>query len=406
MRMLSLLLGAVLMGATATGQQSGKVTGSGTIEYLQNDKLVPIPITIQSIDQEIDTIVKRAFRLHGGFNMVATNQADFTLRFVKRSGSTVLLTILQNRNGGSPQSFPVKGRDIRHAALLAADIAVEKITARPGFFAGKMVFVSHTGKIRELYTSDLFFQGFDKLTSHRYQVVAPDWSPDGSKIMYSSNHKGGLDIYMLDVASKVSSPIARYRGQNLGAVFGPHGRRAAMILNRELFIQSAILNPNSKPERITRNRSAETSPTWSPNGRQLIVSSDVQGGGKLYEVILAGRNLGRLRPITTTIKSREMTEPSWNPLESNLIAFSASIQGYSQIAIHDLKTGKSELLSSNTNDEGPCWTNDGRHLLFSSQRGGKHQLKILDTWTNTRKELHVQKGVSFSSPDFVYPNLR
>ena len=398
--MLSLLLGAFLVAAAVYGQSE---VIKGTVVYEKNKNV--IPITIQSTDEELGNHVKRAFRLHGGFKMVPPNQADFTLRFVKRAGSTVLLTILPAR-GGSPKSFPVKGADYRQATLFASDQAVKEMTDRSGFFAGNMVFISHTGKIRELYTSDLFFQGFDKLTSHRYQVVAPDWSPDGSKVLYSSNHSGGLDVYMIDVATKDPTPIARYRGQNLGAVFGPHGRRAAMILNREVFIQSAILNPNSKPERVTLNRSAETSPTWSPNGRQLIVSSDVQGGARLFEVILAGSDKGRLRPIKTTIRSSEMTEPDWNPLESNKIAFTANVGGYSQIAVHDLTTGESELLSSNTNDEGPCWTNDGRHLLFSSQRGGKHQLKILDTWTNTRQELHVQKGVSFSSPDFVYPKYQ
>ena len=56
----------------------------------------------------------------------------------------------------------MQGTDLRQAALLAADTAVQRITKRPGFFAGKLAFVVHQGKVRELYTSDLFFQGFLK----------------------------------------------------------------------------------------------------------------------------------------------------------------------------------------------------------------------------------------------------
>jgi len=401
MRLLSLLFGAFLAG-TVVSAQSNKVSGQLVVTYDKNKQVHPI--AIQSTDEEISTTAKRAFRLHGGFKMVPANQASHTLRLVKRGASAVLLTILRS-DGGSPESFPVQGRDLYQAVLVACDMAVDRITGRPGFFAGKLVFVTHSGKIRELYTSDLFFKGFQKLTSHRYQVVSPDWSPDGSRVLYSSNHKGGLDVYMLDVATRVSTPVARYRGQNLGAVFAPHGRRAAMILNREVFINSSILNPNSKPERLTHNKSAETSPTWSPNGRQLIVSSDVRGGAQLYEVILTGRDRGRLKTIRTNV-SRECTEPCWNPADSGKIAFTANVGGHSQIAVYDFKEGKTEVFGSSTNDEGASWANDGRHLVYSSQQGGKNQLRILDTFTKKHVPLHTRTTGNFSSPDFVYPRLK
>lgn len=395
--LLSLLFSCSFLAVQATAQ----VDGVGRITY---DQLV-IPISVQSPDNNLEVVAKQAFRLHGGFKMIQESGAKYAIRISRRAGSTVLLTIVPLRGDGSTESFPVSGKDIRMAVLLACDMAVERLTKEPGFFAGQMAYVNHSGKIRELYSSDLFFQGFQKLTSHRYQVISPDWSPDGSKILYSSNHKGGLDIYMLDVASRVPLVVASFKGQNHGAVFDPHGRRAAMILNREVFIHSSILNPNVEPTRVTHNPSAETSPTWSPSGREMIVSSDIQGGAKLYEVILTGSNKGRMRPLPINV-SRECTEPAWNPHNSNLLAFTANINGHSQIAVFNFQTNETKVIQSNSDDEGASWTNDGRHLVYSSQQGGAHQLKILDTVTEKQVALHTRTSGNFSSPDFHYPLIR
>jgi Tol biopolymer transport system component len=133
----------------------------------------------------------------------------------------------------------------------------------------------------------------------------------------------------------------------------------------------------------------------------MIISSDIKGGAQLFEVYLSGSNRGRLRHIPTNI-SRECTEPAWNPTDPNILAFTANIGGRSQIVIYNFQTRESRSLKSNTDDEGPSWTNDGRHLVFAALKGGAHQLHMLDTVTNKRTELHTSKS-SFSSPDFVYP---
>ena len=398
MKRLAFLPFVFLFNYGMTFGQSPNVSGKATFTYETNKQM--IPVALQTTDNNLSIIVKRAFRLHGGFKVVSDKTARFILRFEGRGSNSVRLGILPTM-GGSPESFPVQGADLQQAALFAADTAVERLTKRPGFFAGRIVFVTHQGKIRELYTSDLFFKGYQKLTSHRHQVISPDWSPDGSRILYSSNHKGGMDILMLDVASRVPRTIASYRGSNLGATFDPYGRRAAMILNRELFINDSILNPKNKPRRLTNNKSSETSPSWSGDGRRMIISSDIKGGAQLFEVYLSGSNRGRLRHIPTNI-SRECTEPAWNPTDPNILAFTANIGGRSQIVIYNFQTRESRSLKSNTDDEGPSWTNDGRHLVFAALKGGAHQLHMLDTVTNKRTELHTSKS-SFSSPDFVYP---
>ena len=393
-RLVICFFGFFLSQLLASGQKSG------TFTYPTNKNV--IRIAVQASDPNTSLLLKQAFRLHGGLQIVPQpSAASYSLKFDSIGNNGVRVSIRSTSGTGTSESFPVQGTDLRQAALLAADTAVQRITKRPGFFAGKLAFVVHQGKVRELYTSDLFFQGFRKLTSDRRQIISPDWSPDGNRILYSGNKSGGMDVYLMDMGTRVSRPIARYKGTNHGAVFDPFGRRAAMIIKNELCINEAILASRSKPQRITTNKSRETSPTWSPDGRRIILSSDIEGGAKLFEVILSGENKGRFRRIPTNI-SRECTEPTWNPTDPNILAFTASIGGRSQIVIYDFSKRTSRALDSNSNDEGPCWTNDGRHLLFSALKGSSHLLHVVDTVTNKRAPLHTAKS-SFSSPDFVYP---
>ena len=57
---------------------------------------------------------------------------------------------------------------------------------------------------------------------------------------------------------------------------------------------------DKKPRKVTNNRSNESGPCWSPDGRRLIVTSDSRGGPQLYEVSLS---TGRLARISTNISS-------------------------------------------------------------------------------------------------------
>ena len=93
---------------------------------------------------------------------------------------------------------------------------------KKGFFAGKLAFVAKQEGISEIYTSDLLFTRVRALTSERSLLTGPRWSPDGSRLLYTTYFKTGFpDIYMIDLGTGRKSPIATYKGTNTGAVFMP-----------------------------------------------------------------------------------------------------------------------------------------------------------------------------------------
>jgi TolB protein len=358
-------------------------------------------VVVDSTDATIAKLARRAFALHGGYTLTTAAKAGYTFQIERASGSSVTLTIGSGQPAQEQLRRVVPGRDLQDATLRACDLAVEATLHIKGFFAGKLVFIGKQRGISEVYTSDLLFNRVRPLTADRALVTGPSWSPDGTKLLYTTYYKTGFpDIYMIDLQSGRKIPVATYKGTNSGGEYSPNGRSIAMSLtsagNAEIFVAESI---DKKPRRLTTNKSLETSPTWSPDGRRLAFTSDARGKPQIYEMAANG---GPMRRIPTNISSY-CSEPAWNPIKENLIAFTAAVSGGFQIALYDFKTRSSQILTAVSQSAvEPTWMNDGRHLVFTQRQNGRLRLMLLDTETKKVSSLHVPDFGDASSASFAY----
>jgi len=347
-------------------------------------------------------LARRAFGYHGAFQIEDSEAADFTFRFDEVPAG-VRLTIESGRPRQSLFEQTVRGNDRERALLVAADTAVLKTTGAPGFFAAKLAFISDRTGNSELYVSDLFFRDVKQLTSDRAQCGSPAWDPAGNILLYTSYFRSGFpDIFRVDTRTGRRTAFAAFKGTNTGASFSPDGRRVAMILssagNPELYVSGT---DGQNPRRLTDNDSVEASPDWSPDGRSLIVTSDLIGGPQLYRIEARGGSLSRL----PTNISGYCAEPTWNPRQPNLIAFTAATRGSFQLALYDLNIRESRFITSFGSGDAvePVWLADGRHLLFTRRAPNSRQLHILDTRTGRTERLHAESFGNAWQPAAVMP---
>ncbi len=358
-------------------------------------------IAVDSTDAALAKLARRAFALHGGYTLTTAAKSAYTFQIERASGSSVTLTIGSGQPAQEQLRRVVPGRDLQNATLRACDLAVEATLHIKGFFAGKLVFIGKQRGVSEVYTSDLLFNRVRPLTADRALATGPSWSPDGSKLLYTTYYKTGFpDIYMIDLQSGRKIPVATYKGTNSGGEYSPNGRSIAMSLtsagNAEIFVTESI---DKKPRRLTTNKSLETSPTWSPDGRRLAFTSDARGKPQIYEMSANG---GPMRRIPTNVSSY-CSEPTWNPIKENLIAFTAAVSGGFQIALYDFKTRSSQILTTVSQSAvEPTWMNDGRHLVFTQRQNGRMRLMLLDTETKKVSSLHVPDFGDASSASFAY----
>jgi len=127
-------------------------------------------------------------------------------------------------------------------------------------------------------------------------------------------------------------------------------------------------------KQITRNKSLNLSPSWSPDGKRLALVSYRQGNPKLY--IYNGDD-GSLRDSTP--KGSELcVAPDWSP-DGGRIVFSSSSSGDSELFLLDVGNGRSRQITfSRGSDTSPDWSPSGREIAFTSDRSGRPHIYVID----------------------------
>lgn len=395
MRTLAFLLLSTLISGLVSAQSSNN-SNLGTIDRIGEKK--EMTIAIQATDPMVDALAKRAFQLHGAFQLVASN-ADVTLQLRTSGNDTVLFGA---QTGRTSFNGTATGKNKLEATAMACDDVVERLLGIPGFFAGKLAIVAERSGKKVIFVGDLFFQEMRPYTSPKADSLSPNLSPNGTKLLYTTYVTSGFpDIYEMTLASARATPFATYKGTNTGATYSPDGSRVAMILsssgNAELYVSRAN---GSSPKRLTNNRSLEANPTWSPDGRNIVFTSDQRGKPQLYGMAATG---GGMKRLPTNI-SGYCSEPAWNPRNAQLIAFTAATGGGFQLALYNTSTGQTSWLTAGGGDAvEPAWMNDGRHLLYTARNGGKTQVMILDTESKRAFPIHSQRFGNSSQANFVMP---
>lgn len=363
-----------------------------------------IPVRIQAGTSELQRLAAIAFSAHGAFRVEAGSSATYTLRFDVTGQNAVGVTISSGTPARTVHKGNASGRSLRNALLRAADAAVLYLTKAPGFFAGRLTFVSQRSGFSEVYTSDLFFSEVLQLTNDRSQAVMPRWSPDGRRILYTGYFQSGFpDIYVIDTVSLQRNVFVSVKGTNTGARFSPDGSRVAMILsgegNPELYVSNA---QGRSIRRMTRTeRQIEATPSWSPDGNRLVVASDALATGK-PQLFLIGAAGGSMQRVPTNI-SGYCAEPDWNHADRDQVAFTVASGNGFQIATYSFSRREAKVVSRAPRDGiEPCWTNDGRHLLFTVRSASSQRVYLLDTVTGRSTALSPTSLGKAYQAHFVY----
>jgi TolB protein len=370
------------------------------LDDLVRDGEGKLAIAIDSSDDSISSLARRAFGLHGGYVVTTSKNAAFLIKIEPSSGTAVVLTVGSGEPYTEQLRKNVSGSDLQNSVLRACDLVVEATLQSKGFFAGRLAFVGKQRGVSELYVSDLLFTRVSPLTRDRSLVTGPRWAPDGRNLIFTTYFKTGFpDIYSLDTKTGRKTPIATYNGLNTGGSYSPDGRQIAMALsgtgNSEIYVADRY---GRNTRRLTTNKSLEASPSWSPDGRRLVYTSDAPGKPQLYEIASTG---GPSRRLPTNISSY-CSEPAWNPVHANLIAFTAAASGGFQIALYDSNKKSSEILTKGPSSLEATWLRDGRHLVFTQRNNGSTRLMLLDTVTKKVSALHKPNFGDAFSASYVY----
>jgi dipeptidyl aminopeptidase/acylaminoacyl peptidase len=244
-----------------------------------------------------------------------------------------------------------------------------------------------------------------QLTDDAEYAYQPDWSPDGRFIAYAAYTGSAIDLRLLDLGSGATVSVVADGSVNLEPRWSPDGRRLAYVSTRyqgrfHVFLVDLPDGHIGKPVRLTDDRDSKLpryyysvfdqylSPTWSFDGRELILVSNrghVWGSGTLWRMAAEpGAPMREIHVEETTWGAR----PDWSRDGKRVVYASYLGRQWHQLW---LMTSDGEnpfqLTYGEFDATYPRWSPDGRRIAYISNAGGNTSLWIVEVPGGKRTEV-------------------
>ncbi len=300
--------------------------------------------------------------------------ADFLIKATaEQSGGAYALELRLHKVPDARQilgrKYQVPPSQLAAAVHDFANRVLEATTGKMGAFGTRIVFSStrgHAGR-KDIFVIDTDGSNLTRLTFDDKIAMMPDWSPSGSSILYTSYRSYKPDLWIQDAATGRPSLIAS-GGLNTGGAFSPDGRRVALSKDGNICI---IGVDGSGFTKLTSGDALDVSPSWSPDGSQIVFVSDRAGRPQLY---LMNSDGSGQRKISTM--GMDHGSPRFSP-DGQMIAFEANPGPWRIYVMNADGSGVRRVSDGPGSDEHPSWSPDGRTLVYSSGGGGSSSLFLV-----------------------------
>jgi TolB protein len=216
--------------------------------------------------------------------------------------------------------------DVDIYSMNADGTGVRKLTSAPGFdgFAvsspdGRAIL--YDSQDRRPGKAGAYLMNADG-SGKRRTPGAGSWSPDGRKIVFSSDRDGNGEIYVVNVDGSGLNHLSRSpSSEERDPQWSPDGKHIAFVTdrdgNREIYVMNA---DGSDPRNLTHNamrdgEDGQYGPLWSPDGRKILFTTNRDRTEEIYVMKADGSGQRRL-----TRTEGYDTPLTWSP-DGRRIAF-------------------------------------------------------------------------------------
>ena len=217
-----------------------------------------------------------------------------------------------------------------------------------------LAYVSFEGRLPTVYVQELKSGERRRVSARAGVNQAPAWSPDGKKLALTlSTRDGNLDIYTLDLASQALSRITDDPGIDTEPQWSNDGRSLYFTSDRAggPQIYRVGIQPGDKPRRLTFQNAYNARPRLSPDESQLAFVTQEEGAYRIAIMDLRGR--GDVQVLT---KGHFDVSPSYAPNGAEII-YATRDRGRGVLALVSADGRVQErLVSSEGEVQEPAWS--------------------------------------------------
>lgn len=233
------------------------------------------------------------------------------------------------------------------------------------------------------------------------------WSPDGTKLVFSSDRGGGLpQLWVRDLASGTDRQLTRMDTQPLGAAWSPDGKRIAFIDVDGRWGTAGVCAVDvatGEVMRLHKTLEQPGKPSWSPDGKYVALAlsyrysrSFREGTNQIYMIPADGKGqpFWQVPEANASIDTRGGGGPAWSPDGTRMAAIYEGVVKVWPVAADGTPAGP---LRSYTDEISyfPTWTADSKTILYQSA----DKLKKVDLETGAITEIPVNLTYRLAKPE-------
>ena len=217
-----------------------------------------------------------------------------------------------------------------------------------------LAYVSFEGRLPTVYVQELKSGERHRVSARAGVNQAPAWSPDGKKLALTlSTRDGNLDIYTLDLATQALTRITDDPAIDTEPQWSNDGRSLYFTSDRAggPQIYRVGIQPGDKPRRLTFQNSYNARPRLSPDESQLAFVTQEDGAYRIATMDLRGR--GDVQVLT---HGHFDVSPSYAPNGAEII-YASRDRGRGVLALVSSDGRVQErLVSSEGEVQEPAWS--------------------------------------------------
>jgi hypothetical protein len=192
--------------------------------------------------------------------------------------------------------------------------------------------------------------------------VVPVWSPDGTKIAFSSfQSNGNYDIYTINANGGGQVNLTNTAVNEFDPAWSNDGSKLAYGRGGDIW----VMNANGSQQTLLLTNGS--SPSWSPDGTRILFTRNIVGGfDDIFVMNTDGTGVTNL-----TNNPGGYFSPKWSPDGARVIF--ATNSGISKM--NPDGTGVSVLTNNGSNPE---WSPDGSKVAFSRYQNGNPDVFVMN----------------------------
>jgi len=307
----------------------------------------------------------------------------------------------EKRIGGYAEKISRDESQLRKKAHQISDRIVKELIGQDGEFDSRMAYVcveqiASGGSLYRLMVSDSDGFAPQEVLKDSNVIGSPSWSPNRKYIAFVSySEQKSPKVFVYETKTARVTKVADFEGSAHAPSWSPDSRLLALSLsidmNRDIYLLDPFTN-GQKLTRLTRHSAADTSPSWAPNGRSLLFTSDRSGRPQIYRIPVTGGNAARI-----TFQGRENSRASFDPDGKTIVMVTNQGNG-DQIGVFSLSNKQMRILTGGRLDESPTFSPNGSMIVYATKRSGREFLEIVSTNGRNKYPLRFKEGFNCHSP--------